>query len=285
MTIRRLSDVIAAFDEGRWHHQRIIKGSGVAHAAVWADWTFSSGQPAYDAHVGTPLTFTPCVAQRNQAVYFPPIPEGMERYLSSVTLGVTQSTFGGYGGAMVFDLIGYYPLIDGDSTDPQDMDNSTLMPRYADGKGVVAVMVNHVSPGAQNGLTTIEYLSTDDAPRSATVNIPMNGVGTVVTGHNPNAATSDQGAYALPLPGGVKAITRITHSVPPGGLYCIYLLQPLCTVAIGDQSMAVEKEFILRDGMRMPRILDGAWIGIMTRNALSAARTVSVFGNMTFIWG
>ena len=83
----------------------------------WCDPTFSSGQPPYDARVGVPLQFTPCVAQKNDAIWFPGIPVGMERRLSSFTIWTAQATYNGPISLYAFDLVGYYPLIDGDSTD------------------------------------------------------------------------------------------------------------------------------------------------------------------------
>lgn len=48
----------------------------------------------------------------------------------------------------------YGTLIDGDSTDPQEFDNTLTLPRYTDGNGLRLVLVNHVAPaGASLALT------------------------------------------------------------------------------------------------------------------------------------
>lgn len=285
MAIRRLSDLNAAFDAGKWHLQRFQKNAGPSHALQWADPSFGSGQPPYDARVGVPLEFTPCVAQKNDAIWFPGIASGEERYLVSATFWTNQATFNGPGSVVLYDLIGYYPLIDGDSNDPQDLDNTLPLPRYADGKGVVAVMVNHIAPALQNGVCTIEYIDSTDTARSATVAIPNLGQNLVVSGHSATSA-GNYGTVNLPLPGGqgIKQITRITHTTAPGGLHCIYLIQILGTAVLGDNLVAFEKDFALKDGFRLPRIYDGAWLGWFDRIGTGTSRTVTAFGNFVFAW-
>lgn len=286
MAIQRLSDLNAAFDAGKWHLQRFQKNAGTAHALQWSDPTFSSGQPPYDARVGVPLEFTPCVAQKNDAIWFPGIASGEDRYLVSATFWSNQATFNGPGSVVLFDLLGYYPLIDGDSTDQQDLDNTLTLPRYSDGKGVVAVMVNHIAPALNNGVCIIDYIDSTDTARTATVAIPNLGQNLVVSGHS-SGSGSNYGTVNLPLPGGqgVKQITRIQHTTAPGGLHCIYLIRVLGSAVLGDNLLAYEKDFALKDGFRLPRIHDGAWLGWFDRIGTGTSRTVTWFGNFVFAWG
>ena len=103
------------------------------------------------------MVFTPCVAQKNDAIYFPGIQHGQHRHLTSATFWSNQGTYNGAGSIVIFDLLGYYPLIDGDSTDLQEADNTLTLPRYTDGEGVGLVIVNHVAPAVQGGVATIAY--------------------------------------------------------------------------------------------------------------------------------
>ena len=144
--------VLSAFDEGRVHTQSFLKNNGTFGDLHWQDWAMSSGKPAYDARIGQSGAFNPVVAQGNDALYFPGIGTGMERRLAMITLNPrasnsAQATVQFY----LYDLVGTYPLIDGDSTDPQDFDNTRTLPRYADGEGLRLVLVNHVAPAVQNG--------------------------------------------------------------------------------------------------------------------------------------
>lgn len=286
MALESLSAINQAFDDGRWHLQRVLKNAGTAYALQWGDATFSSGQPGYDAHVGTPGVFSPSVAQGNDAVWFPGIEAGQERRLANVTLRDTQATYNGPGSTVVFDLLGYYPLIDGDSTDEQVLNNTATLPRYTSGEGVCAVLVNHVAPAIQAGVATIN--ATDAAGNTvvSTASIPLNGVNLVCSNVRDTAST-DVGPYAMSIgcPRGVRRINSIQFTTAPGGLHAIYLIKPLLTIVHGDNLLATEKECISHNAMHLPRIHDGAWLGWFNRIGSGTARTVSWWGHFTFIWG
>lgn len=288
MSIGTLGDIVDAFEAGRFHVQRVQKNAGTAHAKIWADPTFASGQPAYDARVGTANTFTPAIAQRNDAVWFPEIDASHERVLVEAQLWSNQATYNGPISVVLFDLLGYYPLIDGDSTDTQTMDNSATLPRYTDGVGVFPVMINHVAPALQNGLAVINYTDADGNPQTATVDVPNNGQNLVCSGSR--AATGATSCtVAMALGGGirgVRSIDAITYTTPPGGLHVIYLVRILGTMVLGDNLVCAEKNFVSRNGFNPPRILDGAWLGWFDMLATgTTARTVAWFGNFTFAWG
>lgn len=288
MAIRSLSDINAAFDAGRWHVQRFQKNAGTAHAMKWADPSYASGQPPYDARVGTAATFTPAIAQKNDAIYFPGIEAGMERYLVEAQVWSSQATYNGPISMQFFDLIGYYPLIDGDSTDLQECTNDLPLPRYADGVGVQMVMTNHIAPALQNGLTTINYTNSDGVDQSVTVDIPNNGQNLVCSGCRTTTGAVSS-TINVPLGAGAKGVLRVNsiqHTTPPGGLHCIYMVRFLGSMVLGDNLVAAEKSFITRKGFAPPRIYDGAWLGWFDTLALgSTARTVAWFGNLTFCWG
>lgn len=287
MSIRSLSDLNAAFVEGRWHLQRFYKAAGTAHGLQWADPSFAAGQPAYDAHVGTSLEFTPCVAARNDAIWFPGIGADQHRHLVSASFRSAQTTFNGPGSVIIYDLLGYYPLIDGDSTDTQTMDNAATLPRYTDGAGVFPVMVNHVAPATQNGVAVIEYTSSDGASRSVTRNVAFNGQNLVCSGSRTTALT-EVGPLAISLDGndaGVRSIDSVTYTTPPSGLHVIYLVRPLATLVTGDNGLVTEKNFATMAAWGMPRIYDGAWLGWVDRIGSGTSRTVTWFGHFTFAWG
>lgn len=286
MAIRSLSDLNAAFAAGKFHVQRFQKNAGTAHAKVWADPSYASGQPAYDARVGSPLTFTPSIAQKNDAIWFPGINAGEERYLVEAQMWSNQATYNGPISVVLFDLLGYYPLIDGDSTDLQECINDAGLSRYADGLGVVAVLVNHIAPALQNGVTVIGYTDSDNVDQSITVDIPNNGQNLVCSGCSPTAGAASS-TYGLPLPGqGIKRINTVQHTTAPGGLHCIYLIRPLGSMVLGDNLVTAEKSFITEKAFAPPRIHDGAWLGWFDTLATgTTARTVAWFGNFTFAWG
>ena len=288
------ASLLSAYDNGRNHTQRFMKtGVGQTADGRWQDWAFQAGQPAYDARIGQVTSFVPVVASKNDAIYFPPCPAGMERCLHQITMrplanGASQASVE----FMLYDLVGYYPLIDGDSTDRQDMDNTQSLPRYTDGKGLQLVMVNHVSPATANGRMMLDYTDTNGNNKTLTTGVPLNGINTVCSGVRDFEA-ADTGPVTLSLEAaGVLRVNRVTYLTPPGGLHCIYVIKPLAQfVHFHDllvqglfEKHAIEIDFFTKDGGRLPRIKDGAHLSFFYRPN-GSSRAVSMFGDATFIWG
>jgi len=287
MAIRTLRDVYAAFEEGRWHTQYIYKTASVAYTAQWAPAHFQAGKPLGNPLLGDPLTFTPCILDRNNAIWFPDIPEGQERYLASVTLRHRQSGFNSYPSIVIYDLLGYYSQIDGDNDEVQEFDNTESLPRYTSGEGVQLVMINHLSPAAAHGLAIINYTNSDGIDQQVTVNVPMNGLNLVCSGVRTGAA-AETGPIGIRLgPGarGVRKVNWIKFTTLPSGLFAICLIKVLATLVAGDNNVTVEREFYSKAGCYMPRIYDGAFLTWMSRIGGSTGRTVTWYGDFTFIWG
>jgi len=283
--LQSISDIDSAYDEGRFHSQRFLKNAGVTTSGRWVDWTFASGQPLYDAKVGTAGKFTPLVAQGNDAIYFPPIPAGMERKLAGIT--IRSSTAGGPMSVLIADVLGYYPLIDGDSTDLQVFDNGLTLPRYQNGVGVIPVLVSSVAPSVQDGIGTFTYIGPDNVERTGGAfrfqNSTLNGLVATI----PANVGAGEGALSLPLVGGAtgcKAITSLQYTQPPGGLSAIYMVRLLGSVLTnGNQSLAAEKQFLVHNGFHAPRVFDGAYINLFYRYGTSAS--ADFFGEINFVWG
>ena len=289
MPITCLRDINESFNEGRTHTQRFFKNASTTGDLQWIDWAFASGQPAYDARIGTAGTFNPIVAARNDAIYFPEITSGQHRHIVGLNV---RTAAGGTNQAIcsmiLYDLLGVYPLIDGDSTDEQIMDNSSPLPRYASGEGVLAVMVNHVSPmiSAANG--TMNYTDDAGASKTTAIRVALTGQNKVVTAI---PGTGALGALNIPLASGskgIRSVDSVTFTGAPGGLFAIYMIKPIITVLNCDGLLTAEKVFTEKclcahNGWNMPRIYDGAHLGFfMMPNGSS--RAISVFGDATFVW-
>jgi hypothetical protein len=291
MTIRCIKDITDAYEAGRWHSQRFTKAAGQTGDGQWQDWAYTSGQPAYDARIGNALERTPVVASRNDAIWFPDIAAGLDRRLVGLR---TYTTASGNDQATVefqlYDLLAVYPLIDGDSTDLQVMDNTQALPRYADGLGVQAVLVNHVAPAVGAGDVTVSYIDHAGSSRSLTVTATTYGLGKAAFTLN---GTGNSGPLFLPLGSGsrgVRDITSVQFSVAPGGLWCIYLVRPLATTSNRGGRSGVnetcwsERCLCAQDAFRLPQILDGAHLGFFYMPN-GGARTVAILGAATFVWG
>lgn len=291
MAIRSSKDIGDAYAAGRVHYQRFLKNAGSTGDSHWQDWSYASGQPAYDARIGDALTFTPFNASRNDAIFFPAIDSSYERVLSQMQMYITA---GGVGQLSVesemYDLLGVYPLIDGDNTDAQPMDNTETLPRYADGVGVRAILVNHIAPAVSAGSPAIiNYVDSSDVSRSTTVYTTLFGVGKAA--FSLEATGTSTGALYLPLDGnGVKRITDIQFTTAPGGLWCLYIVKPIQRInwrgglAGVTQTVYTEKTICAQDSFALPRIYDNACLGFFYMPN-GSARSVAMFGSATFIWG
>ncbi len=292
--LRSVKDIVDAVDNGRVHVQRYLKNAGNAGDNVWHDWSFQSGQPAYDARIGDALSFTPAIASGNDAVHFPGIPAGMERRLLEAT--VTR-TAGGTAQVRVeaqwYDLVGYYPLIDGDSTDEQTMDNTATLPRFATGEGIFPVLVNHVAPVVSAATANITYTNSDGTSgRTVTWGVASSGVNNAC--YIPATGGQSSPIYCGLAEGdkGVRFIEKVQFPTAPGGLWCIYLCKPLMgapwrnfnTASITNGAGVDEYNFAIARSFSLPLVADGAWLGCFYMPN-GSSRTVSLFGNVTFIWG
>lgn len=281
--IRSVKDIVDAVDAGRVHTQRFVKNAGVAGDNQWQDWSYASGQPAYDARIGSALAFTPAVAARNDAIFFPGIDAGMERRLLEADIYVTAS---GTGQTVVefqmYDLVGYYPLIDGDNTDVQDMDNTLPLPRFATGAGIRPVLVNHVAPLVTTAIATVNYTNSAGDARVATWQTNSNGVNKV--------CTASLFAPLANADSGVRSIENLQFNVAPGGLWCIYLVKPLGQFYWRSGGSGItrtgthEYNFAIKNSFMLPKIEDGAWLGYFYMPQ-GSARTVAMHGNLTAVWG
>jgi len=292
MPITSTADVAAAYSEGRAHTQRFLKNTGAAGDGRWHDWSYTSGQPAYEARIGEALTLRPMDATRNDAIFFPPIAAGQTRHLTelSVYCGVTAPDLLNQSFEL-YDLLGIYPLIDGGNTAEQVMVNSATLPRYGDGVGVRAVLVNHVAPASGFGVPiVVSYVDSEDVTREVTVYSTNDGLGTAAVTMRTNGA-GVQGMLYLPTEGGgVKSISSVTFQNDAGGFWCIYLVKPIARIDWQGGATGVintvfsVKNFATHNAFDFPRIYDGAHLGFFVlRNG--GARSVSLFGTASFVWG
>jgi hypothetical protein len=294
MAIRTTGDIANAFAAGRWHSQRFFKNtqaSGLDNA--WYDWSFASGQPAYDARVGTALTRTPFSAAGNDAIWFPTIGAGQERRLAGLTFWSTASGNGQtYVDAAMYDLVAVYPLIDGDSTEQQILVNTAPLPRYTDGVGLRAVIVNHVAPSIQ-AVTggSITYTDADGVQRTTNFGIQNNGLNRACSRSNTASAGGTADLYMdLNAPRGVRSIDSLTFSTLPGGLWAIYLVKPIAFIShragvdLQASPVMTESCFCAERSFDLPLIPDGATLGFFTLG--NGGRIITtIYGSARFIWG
>lgn len=297
MPLYGVGDVARAYDEGRVHTQMFNKTTSSVPSAhnTWLWGGIGTGNPGADPVVGTALTFTPrIVTNQNFGVYTGPTPpSGQTKHVVFAEVrAVTSSNVFLYENMLWFDLLGFYPLIDGSSADLQEMDNTLSLPRYADGDGVRAIIMTYVAASTGVGQGTMVYVGADGVERSTSVRCQStSNLGSMST----SARTATAEAAWIPIDNskGIRSIKNIQWDVAqPGGYYAIMLVRPLFNFVVGGAVLAgttnaypvSDKCFSCRNGALYPRILDGAALNFIWRHS-GGGNATAFFGHLTFAWG
>jgi len=186
---------------------------------------------------------------------------------------------------VILDYLLYYPFIDGDSTDEQFLDNTLTLPRYADGRGVKAMLVAQ-GTYTGNAFFRINYTNQDGVSGRISERCLTNtwgGSSCVVT----SGVAANQFGWHIPLVNGdtgIRSIESITFEVPNGGILALVLVADLGTFQIKEAKTPSEKDFLVDQGLGMPVVQDGAYIGFIGSGVGSIASQIFV-GNIQSIWG
>jgi hypothetical protein len=281
--VRQLADAVAT-DGREWQSfffKNAVPNGGTGR---WVDGSVGSGIPLYNAYVGIPLEATPLTGVGNRGIYVGPDPEaGQEKYLH-VMQAVSNSA-----GVPVYmllaDYLMFYPLIDGDSTDQQNMDNPISLPRYTTGEGVQCMIVV-ASPMTQNGTVSVSYTNSNGVSgRTSSASLLLSTViGSIA---NTTAATADANAVSpfIPLANGdrgIRSIESVTVSGSPGGLFNAVLVKPLAHLQLREASTAAEKVMV-PNSASCPKIESGAYLNWILNNG--SATQPSLRGLLQFAWG
>jgi hypothetical protein len=270
------------FTDGYYHHAFMYKASipSAGTATMWVDASMSSGIPKYNAYAGALLESNQLIGTGNAGIFSGATPSANKyRYLARVGMATTSAVVPSY--VLILDYLLFYPLIDGDSTDQQDMTNSIGLPRYTDGLGVQAFVVA-TTPGTAEGDVTVNYVSHDDTNQSITFRLLIGASTGVIINSQSGVSTSGNSPF-IPLASGslgIKAINSITNSTGLGGFYCIVLAKPLASLNIYETATVSEVNLI-NDKFEIPRIYDGAYIHCIMKQG--AAATGAYTGEFLFL--
>jgi hypothetical protein len=289
MPLYTVGDIATAIDGGRiwesWIHKTTAPAPGAA--GRFADLSMGAGTPKYNAYAGTQYEFTPLNASDNSAIFAGPTPaSGEQKRLVGVALQSTQGTQNVPLTFTLLDYLGHYPLVDGDSTDAQPMDNAETLPRYATGAGVQCMAVV-TAPMSGNADVTITYTNSDGtAGRTSSASVfGVATLGAVVSCGAATAATTKVGPF-FPLAagdGGIRSIESVQLSSASGGFMSFVLVRPLCRILVLEASTWTEKATFLDDGGVMPRIYDGAFLNFIYQTS-GTGNPATVRGALTFTW-
>jgi hypothetical protein len=165
----------------------------------------------------------------------------------------------------ILDYLMFYPLIDMDSTDPQEFinyaDNPSIprLPRYSDGSQVMAFLIatNPYVGGAQFTITYTNHKGESGRTSRLITTNTNTFIGTVV--HSGVSAGVSGTFIDTPNDEGIRSVESIQFMAPNGGLAALVLCKVLSQGFIREITTPAEWDFLLMKG-EMPIIYDGAYI-------------------------
>ena len=281
MAFKSIKDLVdKAYIGGQSHRgtfRKIMQGTATT-AGLFYDFTMYPGHPVTNFYASTPLVAATLPAREGIQLGQNQSPK--TKYVKSVTAySAVAANF------VLLDYLLYYPFIDGDSTDEQLLDNTVTLPRYTDGRGVKAMLV---AQGTYTGnvFYSINYTNQDGVSGRISQRCLTNtwgGSSCVVS----SGIAAGQYGWHIPLAQGdtgIRSIESLTFEAPNGGILSLVLVADLGTFQIREANTPSEKDFLIDQGLGMPVIQDGAYVGFIGSGAASIASQAFI-GNIQSIWG
>jgi hypothetical protein len=286
MGFSSIADVTAAIDNGQVWSQHYFKPGAPTIANSFTDLSWSSGTPSYNSYAATPLTFSPVVNTNNKYVFTGPNPAtGQQKYLLSWNMRHSKTTAGSSSSFMLVDTLGFYPVIDCDSVDLQEMDNTLTLPRYTDGEGVRMAIFASLSTNAVNTSATIVYTNQDGNTSTISTALINETTSHSLTSASTSVSANARSFFVSLAPGdtGIRNIISIQLNQGIGGLAYIALVRPLAVLPVFP-SVVSEKRFITETSIKMPEIPVGAGLTVYSYDFVQSG-TVPIVGEFVFVWG
>lgn len=266
-----------------WFHK--TGGPASFGAGRWADASMGAGTPKYNAYVGTQGAATPLIGAGNDGIYLGNAGSaGQTRYLHQIGIHSTSTTLAPSTWRLC-DYVMHYPLIDGDDTSQQDMDNTQTLPRYATGAGLECMAVC-TTPMTANATTTIQYQSADGTTKSTSFALLASSVvGTIVSSSDTSAGSGAASPFIPRANGclGVRKLLNVTNAGSAGGFFALVLVRPFATITLPEANTYAEITQ-LTQRPDLPDVPDGAylnWIYLAGQNGAA----IPVRGSLDFFWG
>jgi hypothetical protein len=285
MPFNTVAAVADAVEQGRQHIQHFYRAALPNPGAnlLFGDASVAPGIPTYNAYLGNALEATPMIGQRNASIYVGPALTTQERYLLSLSLMEVGAT-AFLPTALFLDYLLSYAYIDLDSTDQQDLTNTEPLPRYTNGDGVRAMLVQQTPGAVVSANVTMTYTNTQGVSQTVVAAARSSATIGVLASANTTATTAT--GIFLPLASGdlgVQSVQSVQLDVGIGGFAVLVLVKPLVMLAGAQVGATIEKNF-LREQAALPRIYEGAFLNYVYTLSGSTANNGPIIGQAQFIW-
>lgn len=284
MGIRSTDDIAGAYAAGQWHLQNFIKvwpATYATAAGIW-DATMAGIMPRASYYPGDDLTFTAYPAANHLSIFHGGNVSPATKVLRKIGLHVGSANLAP-SRYWLCDYLGFYAGISWETDALQEMDNTITLPRYTDGKGVRAFIVQLFGANTTGCAYTMNYVNSCNETKVCQAQFGT----TVSTGGLQSGQTNATYIPFVELAqgcAGIKQVNSLTVSVLGAGVAVLVLCKPLCEITYNDPTMLVptEKDF-LTDNLIAPIIYDGACLNFLMTSTGSAANQ-STRGYCEFAW-
>jgi hypothetical protein len=240
----------------------------------WHDDSMLSGYPVANYYAGEPLAAT--LMNGSKGIRHWTSGDHSEHLLSMLNLS-DSGALEAPAQYMLCDYLMFYPFIDGDSTDLQDLDNTVTLPRFEDGLGVKMFAVALGSAG-NAGVMTVTYTNSDGTS-GRTVQFshgaPSQTRLLTAAESGPVSGVPRKGPFIGFASGdyGVRSVQSVQFSLAPGAVHALVLAKPIATFTQLEIGTPAETIY----APRMPEIHPDAYLGLLRLPSLApvAARVFS----------
>lgn len=290
-----IREFVESDDAGRtWITQfRKAVTSTATITSSYIDYTYFAGSPLANFYASTPLEAAYVDDTRGFRI---PSVSPANQYLKNITVmaaaASSTSTTADRQELSLCDYLLYYPFIDTDSTDQQDMIQTVTMSRYEGGY----VMAIAQSASSTIGQFTYTYTNQDGVSGRVSPNIFTQ---IVAGGGQSLLANISGGGFNPYLPmqagdSGVKSIESVTFTAVGGGLMALVIVKPLRTFMLGGASRktttgnlesygtAVSIDSLVHE--RLVEIKDGAILGLICKGHAGTLNSSILVGYLETIW-
>jgi len=266
---RNLRELTDAQDAGKYLYASFRKqATQTTGAGIWFDLSMSPGNPAPNYYIGSPNVFVPLKQSTDGGLRHGGNvnASGQKKFLRKL-MALTPTAAATPLSCKLLDYIGFYGFIDESVLDEQFLDNTTPLPRYADGAGVQLMPV--VVAGQTGGQPfTVNYTNSDGVSGRVTGSAVMSTQfvnGTILHSIQANAGYPNNGPFLTLQSGdsGVRSVESVTiGGIGDVGLFALVLVKPLASFSLYGIDAPTEMDY-WQEAASMPEIKDDAYLNLI----------------------
>ena len=284
---RNVREIADAYDDGREFFSAWRKVPTVTTAAgYWLDLSLSPGNPSPNYYATAPLVAARLAQSTDGGIRHGANVAPGRKFLREL-LGWSSTAGGNPLACLLCDYLLYYPFVPEDDVgNPQMMDNTIGLSRYTDGEGVQIMAVVRDAHSAAGSTFQVSY--TNSRGVAGRLTQPATFGAQTVTG-TILARNAGAGSFApfLPLQDGDTGVRSIEScTILTGGdvgTFVLVLVKRIGILNLRGIDAPREIDPLKDHGLRMPRIEDDAFLGLvaLTAGNVSGAQ---IYGTIQTAW-